>query len=166
MEIYEQGLDEYSKSNIVISNFLMAFWIGLGTIACWFFYSLIAWIYLFSAIIMVFIVLRKLVCINCYYYNKWCYMGWGKLSALFFKKGNIKNFKTSTGLKIAPLTYGLLSIVPLTLIFISIFQEFLLSKLIVLILLILVSSYSIGGRKKICKNCKMRIICPGSAAKI
>ena len=165
MEIYEQGVEEYPKAVIVFGNFMMVLWIVVGTIACWFLFPLAAWLYLVFAVIMVVIVLRKLVCPNCYYYGKWCHIGWGKLSALMFKKGNIEDFRSSTGLKLAPITYGLLTIIPLILIVISIFRGFLVSKLIVLILLLLISFYSGGvSRKKTCADCKMKIICPGSAA--
>lgn len=166
VKFYKQGLEEYPKSSIFLGNFLMILWISLGTIACWFFYPLTAWIYLAFAVIMVGIVLRKLLCTNCYYYNKWCCMGWGKLSALLFKKGDIKQFNISIGQKLAPLTYGLLTIIPLIFIVISSFQEFSISKIVVLIFLLLISFYSGAiSRKKTCAKCKMRLICKGCAVK-
>jgi len=164
--IFEEGLEECSKASIVLGNFVMILWIALGTIACWFLYPLIAWIYLTLAIIMVGIVLRKLVCTNCYYYNKWCSIGWGKLSALLFKKGSIEKFPTSIGIRLAPITYGLLSLIPLVLVIISIVQAFTVPKIIVLVLLLLVSVYSgFISRKKACTSCKMKLVCPGCAVK-
>lgn len=164
--IYEQGAEEYSRTGIFFGNFIMLLWIAAGTFGCWFLSPLAAWIYFAFAIIMVGIVLRKIVCTNCYYYDKWCSIGWGKLSALFFKKGDIEDFSSSTGLKIAPITYGLLTLIPLILIIISFFKGFLISKLIVLILLLVISFWSgTVSRKKTCALCKMRIICPGSAVK-
>jgi len=166
IKIYEQGLEEYPKVGIVLGNLTMIIWIALGTLGCWFLYPPVAWIYLAFAIIMVFVVLRKLVCINCYYYGKWCGIGWGKLSALIFKKGSIKKFNTSIGLKLAPITYGLLTLIPLIVVVISIIQGFTISKIVVLILLLLISFYSgTISRKKTCAECKMRLICPGSAVK-
>ena len=166
IEIYDQGAEEYSKASIIFGNFMMLLWIILGTIACWLLYPLTAWIYLAFAIIMVYVILRKLVCTNCYYYDRWCAMGWGKLSALFFKRGKIEDFRTSIGVKLAPLTYGLLAIIPLVLIVISLFQKFSLLKIVVLILLLLISSYSGAiSRKKTCAECKMKLMCPGTAAK-
>ena len=90
VKIYEPGLEENPKGRIILGNLVMLFLIALGTIACWYFYPLLAWIYLAFALIMVYIVLRKLVCTNCYYYNKWCGLGWGKLSALLFKKEGLR----------------------------------------------------------------------------
>jgi hypothetical protein len=83
-----------------------------------------------------------------------------------FKKGNLEKFPTSIGLKLAPATYGLLMIVPLILLIVSIIQGFSWNKIIVLILLLLVSLYSGGvGRRVACSQCKINVICPGSAIK-
>ena len=166
IKIYKQGLEEYPKSGIIRGNFMMILWIALGTLACWFLYPLVAWIYLAFAVIMVGIVLRKLLCTNCYYYDKKCCLGWGKFSALLFKQGNIDKFSQSVGQKLAPLTYGLLSLVPIILIIISMVNDFLISKLIVFLLILLISFYSgTVNRKKNCAVCKMRLMCAGSAVK-
>ena len=166
IKIYEQGKEEYSRTGIFFGNFIMLLWIAAGTIGCWYLSPLAAWIYLAFAIIMVGIVLRKIVCTNCYYYDKWCCFGWGKLSALLFKKGKIEDFSKSLGIKVAPITYGLLTLIPLVLIIISLFQEFTVLKIVVLVFLLLISFYSgTISRKKICAICKMRLICPGCAVK-
>jgi len=61
IKIYEQGLEEYPKVSIILGNLVMILWIALGTVACWFFYPLLAWIYLVFAVIMVGIVLLELL---------------------------------------------------------------------------------------------------------
>ena len=166
VKIYEAGLEENPKGRILFGNLIMLFWFALGALACWYFYPLLALVYLAFALIMVYIVLRKLVCTNCYYYDKWCGLGWGKLSASMFKKGRIEDFNSSVGLKIAPMTYGIFMIIPAVLIIISIIQLFTIYKLGVLILLLIISFYSGGiSRKKTCGLCKMRLCCPGSAVK-
>jgi len=115
---------------------------------------------------MVYIVLRKLVCRNCYYYDKWCALGWGKISAKMFKKGNLNDFTKSSGLKFAPAVYGLMMFIPIIAIIISIILVFDYTKVGILILLILFSIYSAGiGRKAACSKCKMNPACPGSAVK-
>lgn len=167
IKLYEKGLEKYPKSGITLGNIAMLLLIALGTITIWFFYPLLAWLYLAFTIIMVYIVLRKLVCTNCYYYDKWCSIGWGKLSAKLFKKGKIEEFNNSVGLKLAPLIYGLLlMIIPIVLIIISIVLVFNYYKVGVLVLLLLLSIYSGGiGRKSACSRCKMRLYCRGSAVK-
>ncbi len=165
VKLYNPGVEAYPKTEIFLSNILMILWIALGTIACWLMHPLIGWLYFAFATKMVFLVLRKMVCTNCYYYAKWCSTGWGKLSCAFFKKGKIENFKTSTGIKIAPVAYGLLALVPLTLLMISLIQQYTTFKLAVLALLLSVSVYCGAiSRKKACADCKMNTICPGSAA--
>lgn len=164
--INEEGLEAYPKGPMILGNLIMLFWFVLGAIACWYFYPILGWIYIIAAIILVYVVLRKFVCPNCYYYDKWCGLGWGKLSAKMFKKGKIEDFQDSIGLKLALATYGLLMIIPMILLVVSIIQVFSWYKIIVLVLLLLVSFYSAGiGRKYSCSKCKMNLICPGSAAK-
>ena len=166
MELFDEGLGEYPRINALIGNFFMLVWIVLGTIACWLLYPPVAWFYFVFSMTMVYIVLRKLVCTNCYYYDKWCCIGWGKLSALFFKKGDIEKFAEGPGIKVAPFVYGSLTLVPLVFLVISMFSGFAPFKLLILVLLLLVGFYSSGvSRKKSCANCRMRLICPGSAVK-
>jgi hypothetical protein len=164
-QIYKQGLETFPLSRVIFGNSMMLVWIGLGTIACWFVYPVVAWIYLAAAIIMIFFVLRKLVCTNCYYYGKQCALGWGKISALFFNPGSIEQFSTCVGIKAAPITYGLLTLIPLVFCIVALVQEVTVIKAAVLVLLLAVSVYSGAiSRKMACTNCKMRLICPGSAA--
>jgi hypothetical protein len=158
-------LEQHPKATITLANLAMAIWIASGTAACWFLHPIIAWVYLAVALITVGVVLRRLVCVNCYYYGKWCGTGWGKLAALFFKAGDMEKFSTSIGVKLAPLTYGLLSLIPIVLIIVSIVLEFTVAKIIVLAVLLLVSVYSAFlSRKRGCVNCKMKLACPGSVS--
>ncbi len=165
-KLYEEGLEEHPTSKIFFGNLMMIIWIALGTSAVWFLYPLFAVFFFAFAVIMVYVVLRKLVCTNCYYYDKWCSIGWGKLAAKMFAKGNIEKFNTSVGIRLAPLVYGILTILPLLAIVVSLLLVFDYTKISVLILLLLVSVYSGGiGRKYACSKCKMKLSCLGSAAK-
>lgn len=165
-KLYAKGLEKYPKNLIVLSNLMMLFWFALGTIACWYFYPLLGLVYFVVAFVMVYILLRKVVCVNCYYYDKWCGLGWGKLCAMMFKRGRIGDFPKSIGVKLAPMTYGILMIAPMILIIVSIITVFSWYKIIVLALLLLVSFYSSGiGRKNACSQCKMNTICPGNPTK-
>ena len=166
VKLYEQGLEESPWTGVILGNLAMALWIALGTAACWFLYPIAAWLYLAAAVAMVFVVLRKLVCTNCYYYGKRCHIGWGKLSAMLFRQGSIEKFSTSVGVKLAPVTYGLMTLIPLALIIVALVQEVTAPKVVILVLVLLISAYSGAfSRKKSCATCKMRLICPGSAAK-
>ena len=165
-KLYAQGIEEAPVSTAIFANLMMILWIALGTIACWFLNPLIAWGYLAFALMLVYAILRKLVCANCHYYGKMCHIGWGKLSALLFRKGRIGDFPESIGIKIAPLVYGLLTLIPVVALIVSLVQEVTVYKAVVLLLILLVSGYSGAvGRKKACAVCKMRLICPGCAVK-
>ena len=131
VKLFEEGNEEFSKFTIIIGNISMLLWITLGTIACWYLSPFVALLYLLFAIIMIFIVLRKMVCTNCYYYGKRCAMGWGKISAIFFGKGDVDKFSSSIGIKLAPVTYGLLTLIPLILIIISLVRGFSVVRVIV-----------------------------------
>ena len=85
VKIYEKGVEKYPISNIILGNIIMILIMVLGAVAVWYLLNWWAWLYLAISLIMVYIVLRKLVCKNCYYYDKWCAIGWGKLSAKMFK---------------------------------------------------------------------------------
>jgi len=165
-KLFEEGVEKSSAGIIIIDNLMMILWMGLGFIGCLFISPILAGIYLAWAVTMIYVILRKLVCTKCYYYDKLCHSGWGKLSALFFKKDNVENFNCTVVKILPPLTYGLLLVIPLVSIIISMNQSYSMTKIIVLILLLSVSSYSGAiGRKKSCERCKMKYICPGSAAK-
>lgn len=166
--LYEQGLEAYPASGILIGNLAMLLWIALGAVSMWVFRPLFAWAYLAVALAMVFVVLRGLLCTSCCYHGKWCHMGWGKLSALMFGKkgGIIEDFGSCVGMKLAPLTYGFLALVPLAFLSVSAIREFTLFKAAIFLLLLAVAFYS-GAveRKKACAKCRMKPVCPGSAAR-
>ena len=166
VEIYRGGLEEYPKPSIARANLSIVLWIAVGTVACWLLLPLAAWVYLAAVMTMTVLVMRKLVCTNCYYYGKWCCMGWGRLSALLFSRGSIDRFRGSIGIRIAPLFYALLVLVPLIMVIMALVQEYTVPKIVILVLLLLVSLYSgFLSRKRNCSRCKMKPLCPGSAAK-
>ena len=166
LKINDKGLEKYPISTILFGNIMIFLIIVIGTIAVWYLLYWWAWLYLAISFIMVYIVLRKLVCRNCYYYDKWCAFGWGKISAKMFKKGDLDDFSESLGLRIAPAVYGLMVFIPIIAIIISIILVFDYTKFGILILLLLFSIYTAFiGRKAACSKCKMNISCPGSAVK-
>jgi hypothetical protein len=166
IKINDKGLEKYPMSTVIFGNIMMLLIMIVGTVAVWYLLDWWAWLYLAISFIMVYIFMRRIVCRNCYYYDKWCALGWGKLSAKLIKKGNLEDFAKSSGLKIAPAVYSLMMFVPIIAIIISIILVFDYTKVGILVLLILFSVYSAGiGRKSACSKCKMNISCPGSAVK-
>ncbi len=167
MKLYENGLEEYPISQALISNFLILLWIGIGAYSAYLLLPLLGYIYALLFLFLIYFLLRKLVCVDCFYYGRICSMGWGKLSSFLFSRGEIERFPSSFGIKIAPFVYGSLTVLPIIFLIVTMaIRGFSADELILLLLIILVGLYSgTISRKRTCSRCKMRYICPGSAAK-
>jgi hypothetical protein len=113
-------------------------------------------------VVIIQILLKKHNCSGCYYYDKLCHLGWGKISAAMFKQdsGNPK-----MGVKLS-----LFYILPPPLIFLT-SLIFAINKnpswiyWFVLALFVILNAASFPVRKKGCGLCAMREACPGSVAK-
>jgi len=167
-KLYEKGLENYPKATVFFTNVLLLLWFGFaayGMSALRFAgLPIISIIYLLFAIIMLGLILRKHLCTHCYYYNKLCGTGWGKLSSCLFKE---KSGNYELGMKLAGLTWGLLTIIPIVAIPVAMFLhgEFLVPGGISLTGFLAIMVLNQFGRKKGCAQCKMRYICKASAAK-
>lgn len=163
--LFDKGLEEYPLSVVLIENIVLALWIVLGTIFVSQISVIIGLIYIACALIVILVVMRKLLCTHCYYYGKRCHVGWGKISSILYDKGNLDEFSTCVGQKIAPIFFGLLALIPMIFGSISLLKNFMISKLILMILLLGTILYSsIVTRKESCGKCKMKNVCTGSAA--
>ena len=101
-------------------------------------------------------------CVNCYYYGKYCALGIGKLSAVFFKKGK-KNFAQCNATWKSVLPDFLISLVPLLVGIILLMVKFnvwILLAIILLFVLTFMGNALVHG-SLICKYCKQRELgCP------
>ncbi len=119
-------------------------------------------LYAIFLLVMLVFVLRKHLCTNCYYYGKMCSTGWGKLSALLFDK-NSGNY--TLGLKLATITWGLATLLPILGISAALLINFSVTNLILLFLFLILTPLNFLIHRQSCRKCKMRLICPGSLAK-
>lgn len=167
-KLYEKGLEDYPKELVVLTNVLLLLWFGF---ACYGMSPLklaglpvVSIIYLIFTLVMLVFVLRKHLCTHCYYYNKWCGSGWGKLSSCLFKE---KSGNYELGMKLAAMTWFLLMIIPIIFIPLAMFlhREFVITGGISLVGFLAIMVINQFGRKKGCSQCKMRYICGASAAK-
>ncbi len=107
--------------------------------------------------------LMKNICVDCYYYGKFCTFGKGKLSAIFFNKGSSKAFSER---KIAwkdMIPDFLVSLIPAVVGIVLLIMDF--SWLILSLIILLAVLASVGNglvrRFLACKFCKQREIgCP------
>jgi len=147
---------------ILISNFVSILIYLAGSFII---YQLgLAWLGLYIIYIL-FLEIRvmKKSCVNCYYYGKCCAFGRGKLSTLFFKKGNPKNFacRKITWKSIIP--DFLVSIIPFIAGIILLILKFNWLVLLSVILLLILASFgnSFVRGSLACKHCRQRELgCP------
>jgi hypothetical protein len=159
------GVESFSLPWIILENlFYLSIWVLAGYLL-WPLYLpfnlpilTILWVFL---VLVIQILLKKHLCSGCYYYNKLCHMGWGKISSALFKQdsGNLE-----LGMRLA-----LFYIVPPILIFLSslifaIFKGVSLSYWLALAFYLLLNLLTFPLRKKGCALCAMHNVCPGSAA--
>lgn len=102
-------------------------------------------------------------CTNCYYYGKYCAFGKGKISSIFFKKGDLNKFCKMQLTWKSLIPDFLVSLIPIVVGIVSLIIDFSWLVLILIILLImLASSGNAFVRGKIaCKYRKQRRLgCP------
>jgi hypothetical protein len=160
------GTESFPMSRIIGENLLyIATWVLAGYLLwpLWMPSGLplltIIWTLL---VVVVQILLKKHNCSGCYYHDKLCHLGWGRISSAMFKKdsGNPK-----TGIKLS-----LFYIVPPPVIFITSLIFAIINKptweyWLILMLFLILNIASFPVRKNGCGLCAMREACPGSAVK-
>jgi len=113
VQLYDAGLEEYPLRDVILSNIAFAALLAAGTIVCWLVSPAFGVAYLVVFAALTYGLLRRLTCTRCYYHGKRCGSGWGLLSAMCFGRRPLEEFNESPGVKLAPLVYGLMMLVPL-----------------------------------------------------
>ncbi len=158
--------DHYPLWWVIGQNFFLLIYFGIGFAGM---YPLkiynIPWLsilYALFLIVMLLFVLRKHLCTHCYYYGKFCNVGWGKLAALMFEE-NSGNYQL--GVKLAGITWATATVVPI----LGMIWSYLVTRsttiIILLVIFILLTPISFLTHKKSCERCKMRERCPASMYK-
>lgn len=158
MKTYEN----YPKWIVVLSNLQSLIVYGLG----FFILFKLRWIWALIYILYVLVLEFRLIknhCTDCYYWGKACGFGKGKISALFFKKGDpakFCNMKMSWKDMIPDMLVSLVPIIIGIVLLIMKFDWMLLVAMVVLLLLSTTGSGFIRG-KLTCKYCKQKELgCP------
>ena len=138
---------EASKSSLFFGSLMIAVWIAVGTAAFWVINPLFGWVFLGFSLFSILIVMRRQMCGSCYYCVS-CTKGFAKLSRLFLGGSSIPGISKGSTVGMTVFIYLLLSIIPGMILVLSIFQEFSLLKLSLLICLLLISTYNAASRGK------------------
>jgi hypothetical protein len=165
-QIDQQGQESYPTRYIIFENGFVIANILLGAFGMvqvkWLNIPVLSILYfLFIAYMLVF-ALRKHLCTQCWYYGKACHCGWGKMAAALFEKGAGSR---KTGGILAGITWGVLMLLPIMVMGFSLYTDFSARLLIIFTLFVLVTIVNNILHIKDCRHCKMRFICPGSAAR-
>jgi hypothetical protein len=154
--------ENYPCIIIIISNLVS---ITIYAIGAFIIFQLgLIWLLFYLICIFIFeIRLLKKSCVNCYYYGKFCAFGKGKISSLFFKKGNPDRFikRNITWKNILP--DFLISIIPIIVGIVLLIVNFNWLILLLIVILVILTSFGNGFVRGslACKFCKQREIgCP------
>lgn len=166
-KLYDKGKEEYPLASAIGQNLFFIIYFAIAFIGM---FSLqignvpiVSIIYIVFIGIMLILVLRKHLCTHCFYYGKVCGTGWGKLAACLFKK-NSGNYEF--GGKLAGITWMLAMFLPLIGMIIALMLNgFSVTIILLLVIFIILSGANFFVHKKTCEKCKVRFICPGSAAR-
>ena len=160
------GAKSFSPLWIISENLLYLFiWILAGYLVApvWKPFGLplltVIWI---VVVVTVQILLKKHNCSGCYYYDKWCHLGWGKIASTLFEQNS---GNPETGMKLS-----LFYVVSPPLIFIISLGFTIINTpgwfyWFWLALFTILNVITFPVRKKGCSRCAMRETCPGSAVK-
>ena len=160
------GIDSFSMIGIIGENSLfLAIW-SVAAYLLWHVWSIfnlpmltIIWIVL---VLIIQILLKKHNCSGCYYYDKLCHLGWGKISSALFEQDS---GDPNVGMKLS-----LFYIITPPLVLITSLANALINSAntiywVFLIVYVVLNVFSFPIRKQGCLKCAMREGCPGSAAK-
>ena len=169
-DCYKDGLvhgrEEFPLPWILAENALyLATW-GLGAALLWPAWTPaglpvlgIAWI---LVVLTIQLLLKKHNCSGCHYYDKACHLGWGKLAAAMFPRDS---GDPRLGLKLSMFYILSPPLVLLAGVLTRVFHSPGWHYWLLLGLFVLLNVLTFPLRKHGCAQCRMRKVCPGSAAK-
>jgi hypothetical protein len=164
-KLYQKGKEAFPGSGIFLENILFLLNWGIGFVLLLPFkykgVSIASWLYLLL-LISAQVMLKKHNCTACYYYGKWCHLGWGKLTSLFFKEDSGNQDIAEKFVISYILQLPVISIVAIAGSFLYGFDLINVTLLLIFITVNLIQALVL--RKKGCAVCKARNYCKGSAA--
>jgi uncharacterized membrane protein len=133
---------EFKQALLIFGNLAILAWVLLASLSLFTFSQWYGWLFLLFAAAIVFLILRRTGCRSCYY-CKSCTSGFGRLAGWFFGNRSTKDLNNKTALGLVVFSYVLLSLIPVALLVISLFQGFILLNSLVLLCLAALTIYSL-----------------------
>ena len=159
-----KGHENYPFWVVILSNLVSLSIYGLGFIIIIRLGLIVSFLYLIYALILEYRLIRY-HCANCYYWGKTCGFGKGRVSSIFFKRGDISKFciKDMSWKDMIP--DFLVTLIPIVIgIFLLIVKfDFILLIAIVLLIILTTAGNGFTRRQLTCKYCKQgELGCPAS----
>ena len=160
------GTESFSLLRIISENLIhIAAWVAAGYLLwpVWIWSGFPVLTLLWAVLVVVIqTALKKHNCSGCYYYDKMCHLGWGKLSSFLFKQNS---GDPETGKKLSLFYIISPPFILISALVYGFYTGVSLSYWIGLSLYLLLNIISFPVRKNGCSRCAMREVCPGSAVK-
>ncbi|MCJ7508602.1 MAG: hypothetical protein MUO85_07725 [candidate division Zixibacteria bacterium] len=79
---------DYPWHIIILRWIILSIIFALGIYIIYQLNQMLAWLYILYSIFGLTLILPLSRCVYCYYHNRWCNTGWGKIAAYLFNKGD------------------------------------------------------------------------------
>jgi hypothetical protein len=122
-------------------------WVFLAFLNTWFYNQIYGWLLLVFTAAAIYMILRRLGCSSCYS-CKSCTSGFGRLAGAFFGTGYIKKGSVGNRAGLIGFIYFLLFPLPAAFLILSLLQEVMVLKVVLLGCLVAVSVYSLATWRK------------------
>ncbi len=133
---------EFTRRFIILGNFALLAWVFLAFFGVLFYNIIYGWLYLLIELALIYGILRRLGCSNCYS-CKTCTSGFGRLAGAFFGKGFIKKESVGRRIGVIAFVYFLLFPLPAALLVLSMAHAVSVLKVVALLCLLAMSAYSL-----------------------
>ncbi len=135
---------EFTCPQLILGNLELLGWVFLAFLGIFFYNQIYGWLYLLLEAASIYLILRRLGCSSCYK-CKTCTSGFGRLAGAFFGKGFTKKESVGNRLGIVAFVYVLLLPIPTAVLIVSLLGVFSVLKLLVLICLLTIATYSLSS---------------------
>ena len=133
---------ELTRQLNILGNLGLLAWMFLAFFCVLLYSQIYGWLYLIVEAAVVYGILRRLGCRNCYR-CKVCTIGFGRLAGAFFGKGFIKKESVGNRIGLIAFVYFLSLPLPAALLVLSMTQAFSVLKVLVLVCLLAIVAYSL-----------------------
>lgn len=133
----------FTRNLLIWGNLAVLAWVFLAFLSLWFYTPIYSWLYIVFLAFILYAVLRRLGCSNCYM-CKTCTSGFGRLAGAFFGRGFTKRASVGNRLGLVAFVYFLLFPLPAALLIVTILGGAIsFYKLVVLFCLFALTIYSL-----------------------